>query len=116
MSATKRKQRKPNLGPITAPDALQILQSAIAYCQQARITVQAANRDGALVLTLPGCRYVVEDGQAKFRLNPAENELSAHSGPSEGEPTTPTTSIGTSTETTPANAEGEGHEPLPLHS
>src|SRR5512143_3678752 len=56
--------------PVAPPQALQMLQSAIGYCQMAGLAVQAANSDAGLVLTVPGVAFDVSpDGaSAEFRL------------------------------------------------
>lgn len=46
---------------ITAPEALQLLESAVSYCQQAGLGVNAANEQGALALFIPRARYIVTD-------------------------------------------------------
>lgn len=46
---------------ITAPEALQLLESAVSYCQQAGLGVNAANEQGALCLFIPRARYIVTD-------------------------------------------------------
>ncbi len=61
--------RNPNAS-ITAPEALQLLASALAYCQQAGLHVNALNReDETLALFIPHARFVLTaDGGAAFRL------------------------------------------------
>ena len=51
MSATKRKGKTPVL---TQQDAIEMLASAINYCQQAGLTVKAGNLDGKLALLVEG--------------------------------------------------------------
>ena len=60
--------------PVTPEQALQMLQSAIGYCQVAGLAVQAENSDSGLVLTLPRVAYgLMPDGSsAEFRLDAAE--------------------------------------------
>jgi|GEM_PF-4658831 len=56
---------------ITAPEALQLLESAVSYCQQAGLPVRAANQaDGALAVFIPNAHYVLTDdgARAAFRL------------------------------------------------
>lgn len=56
---------------ITAPEALQLLESAVSYCQAAGLQVNAANNeDGTLALFIPRAQYIVTgDGtRAAFRL------------------------------------------------
>lgn len=65
-----RTTRKANQN-ITAPEALQLLESAVSYCQQAGLQVRAANQDdGALAVFIPNAHYVLTDdgAQAAFRL------------------------------------------------
>jgi hypothetical protein len=78
MSKTKRATRNgatnrpPRRIQTLAPrEALQLLASAFAYCQQAGLTVNAANgEDETLVLFIPRARYVVTaNGGAAFVLN-----------------------------------------------
>jgi hypothetical protein len=60
------KKTKRNAGePLTAQEALQILQSAIGYCQQAGLAVQAANSGTDLVLTIPGAYYTTSDSKTE---------------------------------------------------
>jgi hypothetical protein len=59
------KRTKRNVGEaLTAEEALQILQSAIGYCQQAGLAVQAANSGTGLTLTIPGAYYTATDERA----------------------------------------------------
>lgn len=55
---------------ITATEALQLLESAVSYCQQAGLQVNALNEQGALCLFIPHAQYSVsEDGlRAAFQL------------------------------------------------
>jgi hypothetical protein len=57
---------------ILAPqEALQLLESAVSYCQQAGLQVRAANQDdGALAVFIPNAHYVLTDdgARAAFRL------------------------------------------------
>ena len=65
MSRTKKNENGKNSLPVTAQEAVSILQSAIGYCQQAGITVQAHNGPDGVTLTLPGVFYsVTTDGTA----------------------------------------------------
>jgi hypothetical protein len=57
--------------PITAQDALDMLASAVSYCQQAGLKVGAANGDnGTLGLFIPNAHYLLTDDgtRAAFRL------------------------------------------------
>ena len=52
------------------------MQSAIGYCQAAGLAVQAANRDGFLILTIANAYYVTNGTSAEFRIgtpNPPDN-------------------------------------------
>lgn len=62
MSTTKRSGQK----PVTGLEALQILQSAVGYCQQAGMTVQAANKPEGLTLVILGGYYVISSNAAQF--------------------------------------------------
>lgn len=70
-----KKIRRSTGEPLTAQEALQILQSAIGYCQQAGLTVQAANSGTGLMLTIPGAYYTtVENGtEVTFALGTPPN-------------------------------------------
>lgn len=52
MSTTKHAKRKTL--PITPQEAIEILASAVSYCQQAGLTVKAGNADGNLALVIEG--------------------------------------------------------------
>ncbi len=79
MSTTKHGEH--NLPPITAQEALELLQSAIGYLQMAGVTVQAQNSQTGLVLTIPGVFYSTNVGgtTAKFgiRTPPNDDRLTA---------------------------------------
>lgn len=52
MSETNRaEEKKPSIGKA---EAVQILQSALGYCQQAGIAVKAGNANGGLTIILTG--------------------------------------------------------------
>ncbi len=71
MSKTKRSARRKDPKPITAQDALTMLESAVSYCQSAGLKVNAANGDnGTLGLFIPGAHYILTDNgtRAAFRL------------------------------------------------
>ncbi len=57
--------------PVTPEQALQMLQSAIGYCQLAGLAVQAANSDAGLLLTVPGVDYALtaDRSSAEFVLH-----------------------------------------------
>lgn len=62
---------------VSAEEALQILQSAIGYCQLAGLRVQGANGDAGLTLIIPGVFYSTgnTDKGMAFRLgSPPTNE------------------------------------------
>jgi hypothetical protein len=81
------RQRKPM--PITAQDALDMLASAVSYCQQAGLKVGAANGDnGTLGLFISNAHYLLTDNgtRAVFRLGAvrADNGVSAQDAPNDG--------------------------------
>ena len=43
--------------PITPEEAIQLLSSALSYCQQAGLTIRAGNDGNTLHLVLPGVNY-----------------------------------------------------------
>jgi len=60
-----------NPRPITAHEALTLLESAVSYCQQAGLQVSAANgNNGTLGLFVSNAHYVLTDNgtHAVFRL------------------------------------------------
>lgn len=71
---TQTRKARPNTA-ITAPEALQLLASAVSYCQQAGLRVNASNEisptgERNLVLFIPHAQYIVSDdgARAAFRL------------------------------------------------
>jgi hypothetical protein len=72
MSRTKKNGNGKKSLPVTAQEAVSILQSAIGYCQQAGIAVQAHNGLDGVTLTLPGVFYTVtakrEGAAAEFHI------------------------------------------------
>ncbi len=83
------KRTKRNVRPIrvSVPEALQILQSAIGYCQLAGLTVQGTNSKTGLTLVIPGVFYAAgqTDNGMVFRIgSPPSNEGDVM-GKSEGE-------------------------------
>jgi hypothetical protein len=78
MSKTKRgtqvvsaHRRRKDKEPLTPAMALTMLESAVSYCQQSGLNIQAANGDnGTLGLFIPGAHYVLTDNgtRAAFRL------------------------------------------------
>lgn len=76
MSKTKKNGNGKKSLPVTAQEAVSILQSAIGYCQQAGIAVQAYNWPDGVTLTLPGVFYTVTNNgtEAQFHIGtPAPN-------------------------------------------
>ena len=76
------KKTKRSVGePLTAQEALQILQSAIGYCQQAGLAVQAANSGTGLTLTIPGAYYTTanEKSGVTFHIGTPEPTKSGDS-------------------------------------
>lgn len=80
-SASKRNRtrRKPTQAQtrrmtpsITAPEALQLLESAVSYCQQAGLQVNASNEEGALALFIPRAQYIVSDNGTRATFHLAE--------------------------------------------
>lgn len=57
---------------IGKPDALDMLASAINYCQQAGLQVTFANRQGRLVLSVPEAAIVMADGVTRIDHLPLE--------------------------------------------
>lgn len=69
MARTTRRRKQAE--PLSPEMALAMLESAIAYCQQAGLKVYAANGDsGTLGLFIPNAHYVLSDDgtRAAFRL------------------------------------------------
>ena len=65
MKKTRRSVRNGKPSPITAQEAVSLLQSARGYCQQAGIAVRAYNWPDGVTLTLPGVFYsLTDDGTA----------------------------------------------------
>lgn len=54
-------QRRATTAPATPAEALQLLQSAVSYCQQARMAVRAVNRPAGLALLVPEAHSKVHD-------------------------------------------------------
>ena len=77
MSKTKKNGNGKKSLPVTAQEAVNILQSAIGYCQQAGIAVQAHNGPEGVTLTLPGVFYTMTNNgtAAEFHIGtaPANN-------------------------------------------
>jgi hypothetical protein len=78
---SKTKHGEHNALPITAQEALELLQSAIGYLQMAGVTVQAQNSKTGLVLIIPGMFYStnVDGTTAKFGIGipPNDDSLTA---------------------------------------
>ena len=68
VSAQRRRKAKE---PLTPAMALTLLESAVSYCQQSGLNIQAANGDnGTLGLFIPNAHYIITDNgtRAFFRL------------------------------------------------
>lgn len=66
----KPSPRKRKESPITAEDALQILQSALRYCQQANMPLSLSDSEAGATVIIGGCRVVIgSDGKARFVLD-----------------------------------------------
>ena len=91
MSRTKKNEngKKAKAQPITAQEAVSILQSAIGYCQQAGIAVQAYNWPDGVTLTLPGVFYRMTNNgtAAEFHIGtaPANNGTSKAEVPAQAQ-------------------------------
>jgi hypothetical protein len=66
---SKTKCDAPNSAPITAQEAIELLQSAIGYLQMAGITVQAQNSPAELILTIPNASYSMSGDGAAAKFN-----------------------------------------------
>lgn len=55
------------LSPCTPTEAMELLQSALAYCRQAGYQVRAGNRDAGLMIVIPGAEVVITDDGTTFR-------------------------------------------------
>lgn len=68
MNATKRRGAVPSSisKPITAQEALDILASALSYCQQAGLKVNAGNAEGQLVIAIDGAQMDTERTPARL--------------------------------------------------
>jgi len=68
----KPSSRKRKESPITAEDALQILQSALHYCQQAKMKLSLSDGAAGVAIHVAGCHVVMgEDGQARLAMGEA---------------------------------------------
>jgi hypothetical protein len=65
----QNKARRAKSSPITAQEAIEMLQSAIGYLQIAGITVQAQNRPAGLVLIIPNTSYSMSHDGAAAKFN-----------------------------------------------
>ena len=72
VTARRRKQAE----PLTPAMALTMLESAVSYCQQAGLQVQAANGADTLTLHIPNAYYTLTNNgtSAAFRLR----DVAAH--------------------------------------
>jgi len=83
-SARRRKPspRKRKESPITAEDALQILQSALHYCQQAKMSLTLNDSTAGATVIIGGCRVVVgNDGMARLVMNEANDSITLSKQP-----------------------------------
>lgn len=63
----KRTRKNASAKPVILPsEALEILASAIGYCQQAGLTVQTGDVDGSLVLVISDARVASNESIAQF--------------------------------------------------
>lgn len=64
------KRTKPNgrLPRVTVDEALQILQSAVGYCQLAGLTVRGSNSETGLTLVIPGVFYTLGPTNSDFEF------------------------------------------------
>lgn len=53
--------------PITPAEACELLQSALAYMQQAGYVVRAGNRGGDLIIVVPGAEVIATDAGTVIR-------------------------------------------------
>ena len=61
--------RKRKETSLTADDALQILQSALRYCQQAKMPLSLSDSEAGATVIIGGVRVVVgNDGMARLKL------------------------------------------------
>ncbi len=73
MSATRNgASRKRKEQPITAGEALEILQSALSYCQRAGLTVNYSNTAHGLTLYLPCAAVMFENDAARLVVGEAQ--------------------------------------------
>lgn len=77
--STTRGERKKERAPLTKQEALEMLESAIYYCQRAGLSIGGKNESGALVLTIPHAAYILTHGGTR-----AAFELTAETAPGEG--------------------------------
>ncbi|MBM4424612.1 MAG: hypothetical protein FJ030_14685 [Chloroflexi bacterium] len=70
----KPSPRKRTETPITAEDALQILQSALHYCHKAQMKLLLSDGNEGTTIHVAGCHVVMgEDGQARLVMNELTN-------------------------------------------
>lgn len=62
MSRTRKRK------PVTKSEALEILASAVSYCQQSGLKVRYANHDAGLALVVEGATVQVADTGTRFVL------------------------------------------------
>jgi len=63
MSETKRKRELPAL---SRQQTIELLASAVNYCQQSGLVVRALNNGNNLVLTIEGARVEIGEQSARF--------------------------------------------------
>lgn len=70
-SVTARRRKTPTR--ITAHEALQLLESALSYCQAAGMEVQAGNGDeGTLAIYIPNAHYTITDNGTRAEIRRGE--------------------------------------------
>ncbi len=81
MSTTDNGERKSKrtAPPIGKAEALELLASAVSYCQSAGLTVRAGNVGGALTLAIDGAALAGDP--ARFELSEAGDVASRHGRP-----------------------------------
>lgn len=72
MSGTKPGAAKPAIGPA---EAVEILQSALGYCQQAGLMVRAGNANGGITIIVPG--VTIKDGRLEVEATKQPDPVQA---------------------------------------
>lgn len=70
MNEIGRDKRGRPVPPVLPDEALEILQSAVGYCQRAGLHVKYASRDRVLTLAVIGAAVDLQGGEAHFVLLP----------------------------------------------